>query len=122
MLVVATAAFALPDQSHDSALSRSRLRSNRHRAQAHELVERQAPSGSDYLGCVQDGPARLLTGTSITSNSMNVDTCIKSCSAQGYIYAGVESEFDNKTMESNADNPGSNQCYVSPRLSVLDGH
>ena len=91
MLVIATTAFASQDQTHD--LSRSRLRNSaRHRAQVHELVERQTPSGSTYLGCVQDGPDRLLTGSYAKLAAMTVESCIKTCSAQGYTYAGAESE------------------------------
>jgi len=92
MLVIATTALALQDQTHDSPLSRSRLRSNRHRAQAHEIVERQTTTGSTYVGCIQDGPARALTGSQLITGTMTVDTCIKNCDSKGYTYAGLQGE------------------------------
>jgi hypothetical protein len=93
MLVIATTAFALQNQSHDSSHSRSRLRNVvRHRAHVNELVERQTNNGFTYLGCVTDGGDRLLTGSQLNSGSMTVDLCVKTCQNTGYVYAGLECE------------------------------
>lgn len=94
MLVIATSAFALSDQTQDSHLSRSRLRNiARHRAQAHSLVERQsATNGYVYAGCVTDGPARALTGSNTWTTSMTVDDCLTTCAAGGFTYAGLQSK------------------------------
>jgi hypothetical protein len=120
MLVIATTAFALQDQIHDSPLSRSRLRSNRHRAQAHEIVERQSVTGSTYVGCVQDGAARLLTGSKLITGTMTVDICTKNCDAQGYTYAGLEGASNMLCTKKNADILGTNECYVSLSATYLD--
>jgi hypothetical protein len=120
MLVIATTAFALQDQTHDSPLSRSRLRSNRHRAQVHEIVERQTTTGSTYVGCVQDGSARLLTGSQLNSGSMTVDICIKNCDSQGYMYAGLQGEFYYYCTKNDADRQRATSASLVVLIPVYD--
>ena len=50
-----------------------------------------ASSGSwNSAGCVQDGPARALTGYTFTSNSMTVESCTSTCAQKGFTMAGIE--------------------------------
>jgi len=121
MLVIATTAFALQDQTHDSPLSRSRLRSKRHRAQAHEIVERQTTTGSTYVGCVQDGAARALTGSQLNSGTMTVDICTKNCDAQGYTYAGLQGEFYYSSTKNEADRQLATSASLVVLVHVYDG-
>ncbi|KAM5541685.1 hypothetical protein V8D89_004666 [Ganoderma adspersum] len=48
------------------------------------------PAGWSSVGCVSDNSARALTGFSVTNDQMTYDSCISTCSAQGYSMAGIE--------------------------------
>ncbi|KDQ33034.1 glycoside hydrolase family 71 protein [Pleurotus ostreatus PC15] len=44
-----------------------------------------------YAGCYVDSSnARILNGGSTTSSTLSVNSCISSCSARGFVYAGTE--------------------------------
>ncbi|KAF9495858.1 hypothetical protein BDN71DRAFT_1390602 [Pleurotus eryngii] len=44
-----------------------------------------------YAGCFVDSSnARILNGGSTTSSTLSVNSCISSCSARGFVYAGTE--------------------------------
>jgi hypothetical protein len=45
-----------------------------------------------YIGCVQDGAARVLTGASYSSTSMTISACQSYCANAGYALAGLECE------------------------------
>ena len=50
-----------------------------------------ATSGTwSAAGCVQDGPARALTGYSFTSSSMTTAMCQSTCALKGFTMAGIE--------------------------------
>ncbi|GJE85355.1 DUF1996 and WSC domain-containing protein [Phanerochaete sordida] len=51
-----------------------------------------APSTGTWspAGCVQDGPARALTGHTFTSSSMTIETCTATCGQLGFTLAGIE--------------------------------
>jgi len=105
MLVIATSALAFSNHtSNHELLSRSRLR-NIARHRAHALAERQvATGGFAYVGCVTDGPARVLTGDNTWTADMTVDDCILRCDAGGYTYAGLQSESLSWKASREADN------------------
>ncbi|KAJ7165067.1 WSC domain-containing protein, partial [Mycena filopes] len=51
------------------------------------------PSGWAYISCKQDGANRLLTGMNcyyFTNTALTVESCISTCKARGFTYAGME--------------------------------
>jgi hypothetical protein len=48
-----------------------------------------APQGT-YLGCYNDTGSRVLNGYYYSSGSMTVESCVATCNAQGYAYAGAQ--------------------------------
>lgn len=40
--------------------------------------------------CIREVDGRALTGTSMASGSMTIDTCVKFCGGRGFQYAGVQ--------------------------------
>lgn len=110
MLVIATSALAFSNHtSNHESLSRSRLR-NIARHRSHALAERQvATSGFAYVGCVTDGPARVLTGGNTWAADMTVEDCVLRCDAGGFTYAGLQSE----SLSWNASRKADNQMATS---------
>lgn len=43
-----------------------------------------------YQGCFVDGPARALTGSSLVSSSMTLESCTAKCASGGFTMAGLE--------------------------------
>ncbi|KAI9813477.1 MAG: hypothetical protein M1827_004153 [Pycnora praestabilis] len=67
--------------------------------------------GWEYLGCGTDSISdRILTGTSSSSDSMTVETCVDTCSSAGYSIAGLEYSSQcycgNSLPSSGAPTPG----------------
>ena len=49
------------------------------------------PSGWTALGCMVDSPdTRALDAGSTSSDNMTIESCVASCAAKGFPYAGVE--------------------------------
>jgi hypothetical protein len=49
-----------------------------------------ATPSSTSLGCYQDSPTRLLSGSLYTASNMTSNACISYCSQLGFNYAGLE--------------------------------
>lgn len=62
-----------------------------HRRPRHRLVRRDTP-GWAYVDCVNDGPARALTGYLISDKANTIDKCIATCADRGFVYAGLQCE------------------------------
>ena len=62
---------------------------------------RALPAGWTSVGCVIDGPARVLPWYSFISSSMTQAQCVTECDATGHSYAGIES----------------NKCWCGNKLS-----
>jgi hypothetical protein len=53
----------------------------------------QLPTGWKAAGCVVDnggGTSRTLIGYSYASSKMTINSCVSTCSARGFAYAGIE--------------------------------
>ncbi|KAJ7057174.1 WSC domain-containing protein, partial [Mycena amicta] len=64
------------------------------------------PTGWAYVSCMQDGNARLLNGYTFSNSSMTVESCIGTCKARGFIYAGIEN---------------ANECWCDNTISTANG-
>ncbi|WWD03156.1 hypothetical protein V865_001203 [Kwoniella europaea PYCC6329] len=50
----------------------------------------QVTNGYSYQGCIQEVSGRALTGDSIVSENMSIETCTAFCQSEGFTYAGLE--------------------------------
>jgi len=63
-----------------------------HRSRSlHRQVKREVPDWA-YVGCVNDGSARALTGFQVNDSANTVDKCIATCAGRGFDYAGMQCE------------------------------